>query len=311
MSEVTTKTQHGRFTAPATWQTELLTANPLFAELCQLFPLATLSDFATVSELNQWFKLLQPEAVQQFVADEVLAADERYYEVFIHQTGQIPTRAQNWHDLFGALIWCLFPNTKTLLNQLHMQEIKLHGQQQRTKLRNKLTLLDECGVILAYSPAATEVVSQLRQHQWQTAFVSNRHCWSTVASNSPDTGIGVVDDSPAVTQLMPLMFGHANYEMATQPFIGLTGKLLALPVTDDFWQLSVKQRYALIDCRLSLQIANSDFLLQAAQLTPLPLLGVPGWYAANTDADFYLDQQYFRPLPLHRKAALLLNREFE
>lgn len=306
MAEVTTKNQPGRFTAPVTWQTELVTTNPLFADLCQLFPLATLSDFPTLSELNQWFKLMQPEALQQFVADEVLAADERYYEVFIHQTGQIPTRAQNWHDLFGALIWCLFPKTKSLLNQLHMQEIQLHGQQQRSKLRHKLTLLDECGVLLAYSPNATELVNQLQQHQWQPAFVAKRGCWLSVAGHAQ-----TAEEQLAQAAVLPMMFGHANYEMATQPFIGLTGKLVALPVTADFWQLPLRQRYAQMDNKLSLQIANSDFLLQAAQLTPLPLLGVPGWYAANSDADFYLDQQYFRPLPLHRKAALLLNRESE
>ncbi len=309
MSEVTTKNQNARFTAPATWQAELLTANPLFADLCQLFPFASQSDFPTVTELNQWLALHQPQAAIQFVTDEVLAADGRYYEVFIHQTGQIPTRRQNWHDLFGALIWCLLPNTKTLLNQLHMQEIKLYGQQQRSKLRNKLTLLDECGVILAYSPAATELITQLQQHQWQSAFVAKRYCWTTAADH--DTGSGAAQENLARAQVMPLMFGHANYEMATRPFIGLTGKLLALPVADDFWQLSLWQRYAVIDSALSLQIANSDFLLQAAQLTPLPLLGVPGWFAANTAADFYLDQQYFRPLPLHRRAALLHNRESE
>jgi hypothetical protein len=309
MSEVMSKNQNVRFTAPTQWQAELLTANPLFADLCQLFPFANQPDFPTVTELNQWLALRQPQVAMQFVADEVQAQDGRYYEVFIHQTGQIPTRPQNWHDLFGALIWCLFPNTKTLLNQLHMQEIKLHGQQQRSKLRNKLTLLDECGVILAYSPAATELIEQLQQHQWQAAFVSQRHCWSTPSAHS--CANGSASDCLARAQLMPLMFGHANYEMATQPFIGLTGKLVALPVTDDFWQLSLGQRYAAIDKALSLQIANSDYLLQAAQLTPLPLLGVPGWYAANTEADFYLDQQYFRPLPLHRRAALLHNRESE
>lgn len=309
MSEVTTKNQNVRFTAPTQWQAKLLTANPLFADLCQLFPIAMQSDFPTLAELNQWLALRQPQVTMQFVTDEVQAQDGRYYEVFIHQTGQIPTRNQNWHDLFGALIWCLFPATKTLLNQLHMQEIKLHGQQQRTKLRNKLTLLDECGVILAYSPAATELIEQLQQHQWHCAFVSQRDCWTTAAAR--DTGSGATQENLARAQVMPLMFGHANYEMATRPFIGLTGKLLALPVADDFWQLPLAQRYAAIDNALSLQIANSDFLLQAAQLTPLPLLGVPGWYADNSAAEFYQDQQYFRPLPTHRRAALPFNRETE
>ena len=33
-----------------------------------------------------------------------------------------------------------------------------------------------------------------------------------------------------------------------------------------------------------------------AAFTALPVLGVPGWWAANQSPDFYLDSQVFRPL---------------
>ncbi|CAM5212301.1 hypothetical protein ALON55S_02729 [Alishewanella longhuensis] len=88
-----------------------------------------------------------------------------------------PTRAENWHDFFGALIWCLFPKTKALLNQLHMAEIAEHGQQQRSKLRNKLTLLDECGVLVCLEPEQLAHAELLRQHQWQQSFVTKRSDW--------------------------------------------------------------------------------------------------------------------------------------
>ena len=50
-----------------------------------------------------------------FVEDEKFADETRYYEQNIFETGQVPTRQQNWHDLFGGFIWCLFPKTKARL----------------------------------------------------------------------------------------------------------------------------------------------------------------------------------------------------
>jgi hypothetical protein len=287
-----------RFSAPELWDAEILTGNPIFDDLCRIFPIMAQSEFPSIDTLNQWLQQLQPDTVYRFVPDHVLATDGRYYEVFIHQTGQIPTRADNWHDLFGALIWCLMPKTKALLNQLHMQEISQYGQQQRSRLRHKLTLLDECGVILVYQQEAAPIIAQLQQHQWQSAFVQARAHWRTCGASAPR----------ALPQgmIQPMMFGHANYEMATRPFIGLTGKMLAIELPTSFWQLPLIAQYRQLDAALSLQIANGDFLLQAAHLTPLPLLGVPGWYVANSNPDFYLAQQYFRPLPLHRQQPVQL-----
>ncbi len=293
MTEKLQKNPTGRFSAPAHWDAEILKENPIFADLCTIFPLSTQTTFPTVDTLNQWLRQVQPEANHLFVTDDCLAADGRYYEVFIHQTGQIPTREHNWHDFFGALIWCLMPKTKKLLNQLHMQEIASHGQQQRSKLRHKLTLLDECGVILAYDKVAAPVMQQLRRHQWHEAFVQARVQWQQPAATWPV--------APADGRIQPLMFGHANYEMATRPFIGLTGKMLALELPATFWQLPRLTQYQQLDESLSIQIANGDFLLQAAHLTPLPLLGIPGWYSANAAEEFYLDRQYFRPLPASRQ----------
>ena len=35
--------------------------------------------------------------------------------------------------------------------------------------------------------------------------------------------------------------------------------------------------------------------LRHKPFTPLPVLGVPGWWAANEEPDFYADAQVFRP----------------
>lgn len=271
-----------KFVAPTQWDALIWTENPIFAELNTLFPLTQSMDFPSVNTLEQWRLLLRPELTVSFVDNEKFAADGRYYETFIYDTAQVPTRFPNWHDLFGALIWCLFPKTKTLLNRLHMQEIQLHGDSHRTALRNKLTLLDECGVLVLYSGNGSKVVDLLRQHLWTEAFVNLRHAWQG-QSNTPQIGA--------------MMFGHANYEMATRPFLGLTGKILAVAVPSDYFQQSLRQRIDFIDTALSEQIANQGSLVDPLQLTPLPLLGVPGWFEANNHPDFYQNTAYFRPKP--------------
>jgi hypothetical protein len=148
-------TKTARFVAPEHWDRHIWQHNPIFAELSTLFPLIALTDFPTVSDLEYWRQQFRPQLPVRFVDNELLAADGRYYEAFIYHTQQVPTRYPNWHDLFGALIWCLFPNTKKLLNRLHIQEIEHHGASIRTELRNKLTLLDEYGGITAPASVAT------------------------------------------------------------------------------------------------------------------------------------------------------------
>jgi hypothetical protein len=36
-------------------------------------------------------------------------------------------------------------------------------------------------------------------------------------------------------------------------------------------------------------------LESTTKLTPLPILGVPGWWPANDTVSFYRDEHYFRP----------------
>uniref|UniRef100_A0A486XKT6 Probable putative transmembrane protein n=1 Tax=Rheinheimera sp. BAL341 TaxID=1708203 RepID=A0A486XKT6_9GAMM len=259
-----------RFMPPPHWDASVLSSNPIFADLCQSFNVGQLMHWPDVGWLNQCATCTPVT----FVDNDALSADGRYYEEYIYATGQVPTRQQNWHDFFGALIWCLFPLTKKLLNNLHMAEITEHGVKQRSKLRNKLTLFDECGLVICLEPDAYQHANLLRAHQWQHSFVTNRSDWWQ--------------------GIRPMIFGHAMYEMATAPFIGLTAKALFVEVPAGFSQWPLAQAYAYVDQQLVRQITQGD-LLNAAQLTPLPLLGVPLWYAANQQPQFYSNQDYFRP----------------
>lgn len=269
---MTNQNTKNRFVAPAHWSAQLLQQNPIFSDLTKRYPLASCHDWPSLATLNNW---LTPSPYQ-LVANEVLDQDGRYYEQFIYATKQVPTRAHNWHDLFGAFIWGLFPQTKALLNQLHVAEITQFGVKQRSKLRNKLTLFDECGVVVCLEPSARQQAGLLRAHQWQQSFVTQRSDWWQ--------------------QVRPLIFGHAIYEMATAPFLGLTAKCLFINVPAGFCRWSLTDAYSFLDQKLQQQIANGALLLDNQQLTPLPLLGVPGWWDANRQTDFYQNTEYFRAL---------------
>ena len=198
------------------------------------------------------------------------------YEEIIYETGKVPTRKESWHDLFGALIWCLFPQTKAKLNQLHYQDIQQFGKVERTKQRNALTLFDECGVVLVTKN--TELVAALKEHNWQKAFIELRHLWS----ESSEQGIAAYQ------------FGHANYEMLTKPYIGLTGKWLWVDASAEMTSLPLTTQYRLLDQKVTDKL-NAGLLQDNSNLFPLPLLGVPGWYQGNEDERFYDNTDYFRP----------------
>ena len=259
-----------------------------FIKQLPMLPLQQLETHFGLSDFTHWpnadglndLKALQKNVdIPDFVCQSQLNPSEHYYEQIIHQQQIIPTRPNSWHDLFNGLIWLQFPKTKRLLNQQHVEDIEQHGVSPRTLRRNNLTHFDECGVILTYQTGsiAEQLINDLAQHQWQTVFVENRHCWGN--------------------QLNSFMFGHANLEMLLQPFIGLTGKWLALEVDKQFAHLSYKQQLAQIDEALPKLIQTTAIFAEKKPLYPIPLLGIPGVWDANIQADFYANTDYFRPKP--------------
>lgn len=255
------------------WQAELFSPQGIFSALAALFPLARQGDFPSPELLTHWLHQQTSLHSWCFVDSTVLDNDGRYYEDFIYQTQQIPLRANNWHDLFGALIWCLFPKSKQQMNQLHVAQIQQFGSKERTVIRHKLTLLDECGVIICVKPSQRFLLDLLRDHQWTQAFYQHKELWA---------------------ELKPRIFGHANYEMATKPFIGLTAKLWCIELPEQGLTCPDTEGYDFVDNLLAAQLVHPELLLDNQQLSPLPLLGVPGWYQQQ-DLAFYADTSYFRP----------------
>ena len=204
------------------------------------------------------------------------------YEEVIYQTGEVPTRSESWHDVFGAVIWSLFPKTKAMINKLHHDDIQANGKEKRSILRNALTLFDECGVVLVSKNR--EMLDALRNHDWQKAFIDDRSLWQ----------------NPAQDGVLAFQFGHANYEMLTKPFLGLTGKWLHIEMSAELGGLPLNVQYRMVDEKLADAIA-SGCLEDNTKLSPLPLLGVPTWYDDNCEPEFYSNTDYFRPKPERRK----------
>ncbi len=200
-----------------------------------------------------------------------------YYEIRIANKKQIPTRENNWHDFFNALIWHQFPKSKMLISQLHANDIEQHGLSPRTPRRDRLTHFDECGVLLLVKKSdlgkCTPFLHGLSTHDWDQVYLEHRNLWHNL--------------------ITPCLFGHASAEMMLSPFVGLTAKWLLVPVDDDFNRGSFTEKRAHIDEQLLNVITYFDGFTSKNVLRPIPLLGIPQWWEKQ-NADFYRDSNYFR-----------------
>jgi hypothetical protein len=204
------------------------------------------------------------------VPQEVLPASMAY-EQFIYDTGCIPTRSLvgskgALHDACNALIWAHYPHTKARLNALQAAAIRADGiQGTRGRLRDALTLFDESALILC---CATDDVAPalLAQRDWHRLLVSRRSDWHRT--------------------LRPLLFGHAVMQKLQAPYPAITAQV---------WVLHTQANdLPSIDLALAARLSTA---LTPRDLLPLPVLGIPAWWADNDDSAFYDNMQVFRPLP--------------
>jgi len=199
------------------------------------------------------------QAPKQFIPQADLPAGVAY-EQHIFATGCVPTR-DGLHDFFNGLAWMHFPLTKVRLNVLQAVQIAQTGiQPVRGPARDALTLFDE-NVALLQAPDT--LWDALVAKDWHTLFVGQRALW-------------------AQTQL--ILFGHALTEKLVEP---------RKPITAHVFRVTASGR-ALADIDTWLALALSADLLATKPFAHLPVLGVPGWWAANEDPAFYADSSVFR-----------------
>lgn len=199
---------------------------------------------------------------------------EAQYEPRCYLRGEVQTRADNWHDLFNALVWLAFPHSKAAINARHYRSLtaaREAGSSQRGKGRDMLTLLDESGVVVPC--ADPELAQLLRDFQWKDLF------WRQRARLMEGMGFYI--------------YGHGLYEKALRPYVGMTGQGLILTVESGFFGWPLARRLAHLDDMLAGCLSAGE--LTPRDLSPVPLLGVPGWSAESARENFYEDSGYFRP----------------
>jgi hypothetical protein len=149
-------------------------------------------------------------------------------------------------------MWLTWPLTKQRLNFLHAQMIAKCGSAgPRGALRDMLTVFDENAALLQ---APTGLVDALRTRDWQALFIEQRALWQRARL---------------------VVFGHALMEKLMQPRKAITAHV---------WIVSAFTDAALAASLTVERLTSRPFL-------PLPLLGVPGWWAANEAAGFYDDAE--------------------
>lgn len=203
------------------------------------------------------------------------------YEEHIYQTGEVSTREDNWHDLFNALAWSAFPKLKSSMNAAHHRASRLHTGPGRGPVRDALTLFDECGVILASTNQ--ELLEALSQKDWRRAFISLQPAWEE--------------------HTRVLLCGHALLEKLLQPYKALTAH--AVLVEADTSQLAARdgELAATVDSWLADSVSGQRTLRAPADLSPLPVMGIPGWWPeAPQDEAFYNDPGVFRKLAQAERA---------
>jgi hypothetical protein len=199
------------------------------------------------------------------------------YEAFISDTGCVPTR-NNLHDFFNALVWLSFPATKQTLNALQAGQIAQHGiRHTRGAARDTATLFDENAALFVVRdiPAGHELESALRQHEWQNLFIAGRTAFTT--------------------HIEVWLFGHALMEKLVSPFKAITAHAWTVRMPDEYFLMSHQSKRLRLDQMVAEQLAASSGTgIDTSRLTPLPVMGIPGWHAAQ-DPAFYDDNHVFRP----------------
>jgi hypothetical protein len=213
------------------------------------------------------------------------------YERHVFETGQVPTRESNWHDLFNALAWCRWPRLKAAMNAAHYRRLGEQGPSRvsgrvsghvsgrvsgrglgRGKGRDALTLLDESGALVIARNRS--VLQALARRDWQPAFQLLRCAWQA--------------------DVRVLLCGHALLEKFLAPYKSMTAHALLLYL--DTASLTGEAPLRRVDAALADRLSADELCTSPADLSPLPLAGVPGWWqAAPQDGAFYADIAVFRP----------------
>ncbi|MFK8030054.1 MAG: DUF3025 domain-containing protein [Gammaproteobacteria bacterium] len=243
--------------------------------LNKLFALSTANvtlpdTMALQSLLNSSVTNAQRKPIQ-FVNPSQLPAGN--YEEEIFNTGRVSTRTDNWHDFFNALVWSRFPALKAAMNAIHFAELQKQSGNGRGKLRDALTLWDECGVIVASS--SDQLLEELACRNWKGAFQDLSPAWRD--------------------HVRVFICGHALLEKYLSPYKSITAHAVLVKLDSACFTTDRSDLRKTLDESLALQLQRESLIKTTADLSPLPLAGIPGWWKEGEQDDvFYADKSVFR-----------------
>jgi hypothetical protein len=205
-----------------------------------------------------------------FIPQDELPPDTAY-EAHIAATGRVPTR-HNLHDFFNALSWFQFPRSKAALSARGSALVDALGiGPTRGGTRDALTVFDENAVLFACADAA--LGAALRSFDWKTLFVAQRAAWGERCEIR--------------------CFGHALLEKLVTPYKACTAHAWIVDVPSGYFTWTSAARAAFLDEAVSRTLLHvGEF--NAQMFSPLPVLGIPGWWPDNGTPSFYDDPFVFR-----------------
>ena len=262
------------------WNKDWITQSPMFAPLADIAGRLPDTVWPHMDALNELCDELGGRVVNsngeriRFVPQTGKPDSfEEGFEPRAFLRAEVLVRPKSWHDLFNAMVWMVFPKTKAAINARHYSLLQERADRQRSPAGDALTLFDEDGVVVLSS--SEQLLDLLREFRWKQLFCAQRHA--------------------VQTDMRFLLFGHAMYEKALNPFVGMTAKSILLHVPGEILKLQGTALNEAVDQLLAEFVADGQHLTHGKSLSPLPLLGVPGWWRQNETASFYDDVSYFRP----------------
>jgi hypothetical protein len=253
-------------------------ASPVFAPLRTAIDALPADRWPSLAELTAAAgaaKTARGKPVRFLKPRERSERERSYYEQHIAETGEVETRAGSWHDLFNALVWIAFPRAKAAINAQHAAILAEGGEaeaRRRSPERDALTLFDEGGVAVA--SRSPELLRLIVDFEWKELFWRRR---------------GELESSVRF-----FAFGHALYEKALDPYIGIVAKTVFVPVGDFFFMSSREAQVDVVDELLAGHFSRRARFQSPKAMAPMPVMGIPGWHPRTGEEAFYDDPDHFR-----------------
>ena len=268
------------------WDVNFASFSPIFSPL--KFWADKFSDFKSGwPELSDYQNILDnvPSPIKTLNGKELIIVPQdgkpghfhEHYAPRVFLTGEIQTRTENWHDFFQFLTWFMFPKTKAVINSIHVPAAQARIDNnvdlgRRSQIENMLSLFDEGGAVILCSDDS--MLQLIRDFKWKELFWQRR--------------------DELESKLTLVTFGHALYEKGLSPYVGMTANCILLKVEDTLVQGTNQQQLDYVDSALAKLFTGGEPYKKPKDLSPFPLLGLPGWDKDNEDASYYDNVRYFR-----------------